>query len=106
MIEKSLSHTNFKSGDKSNVSNYRPISVLPILSKIIERTVHNQLYVYLCSGNIRPDSQSGFRSNHYTTTTSLEVQDHILNNMDRGFVTGRLYFGFEKGLWYKIMKFS
>ena len=42
----------FKSGDKINVSNYRPISVLPIISKIIERTVHNQLYTYLCSRNI------------------------------------------------------
>ena len=36
----------FKSGDKSDVGNYRPISVLPIVSKIIERAVHDQLYMY------------------------------------------------------------
>ena len=37
----------YKAGDKSDVNNYRPISVLPILSKILERTVHDQLYKYL-----------------------------------------------------------
>ena len=37
----------YKDGDKSDVSNYRPISVLPILSKILERVVHDQLYDYL-----------------------------------------------------------
>ena len=86
----------FKSGDKSNVSNYRPISVLPIISKIIERTVHNQLYAYLCSRNILSDSQSGFRPNHSTTTTLLEVQDYILNNMDKGFATGVIFLDLKK----------
>ena len=86
----------FKSGDKSNVSNYRPISVLPIISKIIERTVHNQLYAYLCGRNILPDSQSGFRPNHSTTTTLLEVQDYILNNMDKGFATGVIFLDLKK----------
>ena len=86
----------FKSGDKNDVSNYRPISVLPILSKIIERAVHNQLYHYLCSKNILSDSQSGFRSNHSTTTTLLDVQDYILKNMDEGFVTGVIFLDLKK----------
>jgi len=86
----------FKFGDKSNVSNYRPISVLPIVSKIIERTVHNQLYAYLCSRNILSESQSGFRSNHSTTTTLLDVQDYILNNMDKGFATGVIFLDLKK----------
>ncbi len=86
----------FKSGDKSNVSNYRPISVLPIISKIIERNVHNQLYAYLCSKNILSDSQSGFRSKHSTTTTLLDVQDYILNNMDKGLATGVIFLDLKK----------
>ena len=86
----------FKSGDKSNVSNHRHISVLPIISKIIERTVHDQLYAYLCSRNLLSDSQSGFRSNHSTTTTLLEVQDYILNNMDKGFATGVIFLDLKK----------
>ena len=36
----------FKAGDRSEVGNYRPISILPIVSKIMERAVHDQLYVY------------------------------------------------------------
>ena len=65
----------YKTGDKSDVSNYRPISVLPITSKIIERAVHEQLYNYISSTNNLSSAQSGFRSNHSTTTTLLDVQD-------------------------------
>ena len=88
----------FKSGDKSNVSNYRPISVVPIISKIIERYVHNQLYAYLCSRNILSDAQSSFRTNYSTTTTLLDEQDYILNNMDKSSVTGAIFFGFKESL--------
>ena len=97
MTGRKLKSPIFKSGDKSIVlGNYRPISVLPILSKIIERTVHNQLYAYLCSRNILSDSQSGFRPNHSTTTTLLEVQDYILNNMDKGFATAVIFLDLKK----------
>ena len=37
----------FKSGDRTNASNYRPISILPTLSKILEKAVHTQLYQFL-----------------------------------------------------------
>ena len=97
---------NSKSGDKSNVSNYKPISVLPILPKIFERTVCNQLYTYLCSRNILWDSQSGFRSNHSTTTILLEVQDYILNNMDKGFATGVIFLDLKKILIKKLPSYG
>ena len=51
----------YKDGDKSDVSNYRPISVLPILSKILERAVHDQMYNYLTRNNILNQCQSGFQ---------------------------------------------
>ena len=56
----------FKDGDKADPSNYRPISVLPIVSKIIERAVHDQLYTFLTTNNIINASQSGFRKNPET----------------------------------------
>ena len=86
----------FKSGDKTNVSNYRPISVLPIVSKIIERAVHDQLYEYMSNVGLLSNAQSGFRPNHSTTTTLLDVQDYILKNMDSGYSTGVLFIDLKK----------
>ena len=86
----------YKSGNKSDVGNYRPISVLPIVSKIIERAVHNQLYKYVSTKGILSSAQSGFRANHSTTTTLLDVQDFILNNMDNGYVTGAIFLDLKK----------
>ena len=86
----------FKAGDKTEVGNYRPISVLPIVSKIIERAVHNQLYSYLTSNGLLCDNQSGFRANHSTTTTLLDVEDYILNNMNEGRATGAIFLDLSK----------
>ena len=42
----------FKGGGPENVKNYRPISVLPVLSEVIERHVHDSLYIYLSVNNL------------------------------------------------------
>ena len=86
----------FKDGDKSDVNNYIPISVLPVISKIIERSVHNQLYNYLTVNGLLNSGQSGFRKLHSTTTTLLNVTDYILNNMNQGNVTGALFIDLKK----------
>ena len=86
----------FKEGDKSDVNNYRPISVLPVISKIIERSVHNQLYDFLTKNELLNSCQSGFRKNHSTTTTLLDVSDHILNNMNQGKLKGALFIDIKK----------
>ena len=51
----------FKNGDSTDVNNYRPISVLPILSKLFERIVHMQLQIYLDENNLLSDCLYGFR---------------------------------------------
>jgi hypothetical protein len=86
----------FKSGDKTDVGNFRPISVLPIVSKIIERAVYDQLYLYLTHEGLLSNAQSGFRANHSTSTTLLDAQDFVLKNMDDGFVTGVLFIDLKK----------
>ena len=55
-----------KGGDKCNTTNYRPISILPIISKILERWVHSVVYSYLDECNLIPCCQSGFRPLHST----------------------------------------
>ena len=52
----------FKSGEESLFTNYRPISLLPVISKIIKKFIHNQLYVHLKQQNILYNSQYGFRT--------------------------------------------
>ena len=51
----------FKGGTASNVSNYRPISVLPVFSQIFEKAAHLRIYRYLSSKSILSDYQFGFR---------------------------------------------
>ena len=51
----------FKSGDRTNASNYRPISILPTLSKILEKAVHTQLYHFLVANKRLSGKQFGFR---------------------------------------------
>ena len=54
----------YKADDKSNVSNYRPISVLSCFSKILERTMYNRLYQYLTENKILYPKQFGFQTGH------------------------------------------
>ena len=67
----------FKSGDPENVNNYRPISLLPIISKILEKIVANQLMDFLESNHLLADEQHGFRANLSTETALLTVTNKI-----------------------------
>ena len=78
----------------SMVSTSTPISVLPILLKILERIVHDQLYLS-CSNILNP-CQSGFKRNHSTDTNLIDVTDHILDNMNKGKVTGAIFLDLKK----------
>ena len=61
-------HPIFKKGDATVTTNYRPISVLPILSKMLEKIILRRIEEYLEEWNYITDSQHGFRQNHSTTT--------------------------------------
>ena len=82
----------FKKGDKQDPSNYRPISILPTLSKILEKAVHAQFYSYLTENNLISPKQFGFRLKSSTVTASAQFTDQILHAMDNGSVTGIVFF--------------
>ena len=74
----------FKSGDKNSITNYRPISVLPAISKIFERVVFTRLNIYLDKHNILHSSQYGFRKKNTTCMAILDLIDKINDAIDKG----------------------
>ena len=63
----------YKSDDRSDRGNYRPISILSVVSKIFEKLVFSQLYKYLSENNLLSAHQSGFRPGHSTVTALLKA---------------------------------
>ena len=66
-----------KSGDANEPSNFRPVSLLPILSKILEKAVANQLVTFLEENNILSNCQHAYRKNLSTETALLKVVEEI-----------------------------
>ena len=86
----------YKSGEKSNFDNYRPISVLNVLSKVLEKIVHKQLSEYLETNKLLSDAQYGFRRGRSTQDAVTLFLDHIRSNMDASRCTGTLYMDLRK----------
>ena len=80
----SIVHPIFKSGDPSDPSNFRPISILPVISKIVERAVQRQLYYYLSANHLLSPTQHGFRPRHSTETALTCISDEIFLAFDTG----------------------
>ena len=71
-----------KAKDKKNISNYRPISLLPVISKILEKVVHNFFYTFLEKNKVLYASQYGFRKNRSTVNAITELVCHITNAIE------------------------
>ena len=78
-----------KKGDKSILSNYRPISILSVFSKLFEKLVHKRLISYLCHKRIIYNKQFGFRPGYSTYMALLDFCDKIANALEnKEFVIG------------------
>ena len=85
-----------KSGDRCDLFNYRPISLLPTCSKIIEQTAQKQLASHLERNHLLHPLQSGFRSNHSTASTLLRTVDEWYRFLDSGMMIGVLFLDVAK----------
>ena len=85
-----------KSGQYNDPANYRPISILPILSTIIEKNVTKHLFAYLNKYGLLHKFQSGFRKNHSCNTALINLVDKWLTNVDQGEIIGAIFFDLRK----------
>ena len=74
----------FQSGDKDNVSNYRPISILPVFSKVLERIMYNRVYNHLDSKGLLYEKQFGFQRNNSTEHIILQLTQDITGFFEKG----------------------
>ena len=86
----------FKKDDDTLFTNYRPISLLPVLSKVFEKVAYIQFYNYLKHNKLLYCSQHGFRSAHSTETAAYELIDKINSFLDNGFLSVSVFLDLSK----------
>ena len=88
----------YKIGAKTKPKNDRPISLLLLISNMIEKIIHNQTQSFLDENKILYTYQSGFRK-HYSTDTSLSyLADRVRNGFEKGLLTGMILIDLQKAL--------
>ena len=78
------------------MTNYRPISLLSSIFKIIEKVAHNQISYYFTSHNVFYEHQYGFRSKHSTELAALHLIDNITTEMDSNNIPLNIYLDLSK----------
>ena len=86
----------FKKGDKHDKSNYRPISILPVLPKIIKRHVSEHAKNYLDFKKLLYERQSGFRKDHSCEIALTALVDDWITAIDKNEVVGTVFLDFSK----------
>ena len=85
-----------KAHSPSSSSEYRPISVLPVLSKLFEKVLYHRVYSYLTEHNLIDKRQYGFRENHSTELAITTINDELLRNFDNKLITCSLFVDLTK----------
>jgi hypothetical protein len=86
----------FKGGDRLDVSNYRPISLTSVFSKVVEICIKRRLVVYLDDNNLISNFQFGFRAKSSTTSAAASVVDLVLKHVEEGHATACLFVDISK----------
>lgn len=95
-FKKAIVHPIFKNGDRHSVSNYRPISVLSVFSKIFEKILNEKLVDFLNSNDFFSNNQFGFRKSKSTEHAVLELSEQIIKNFDKRLKTVGVFLDLSK----------
>ena len=88
----------YKRRCKTNPETFKPISLLPSISKVIERIVYDLVDNFLLQSNTSYNYQSGFRKNHSTDLCLSFLNDKILKGVDKGFFTEMILINLQRPL--------
>ena len=86
----------YKANDQMLLSNYRPIALLPSLSKIFEYVLLEQLTNYFVENNLLSPHQHGFRAKHSTELAALNIVDNLTYKLDSGLIPINIYLDLSK----------
>ena len=86
----------FKKGERTNIENYRPISILPFLSKVIEKCFCTRLVKFLMQNNILSDSQFGFRSGLTTTDAISNLVEYLYETLNERLTALNVFIDFTR----------
>ena len=86
----------YKSDDKRQLKNYRPISVLPFISKIFEKIVADSVIDFLEDNDILYSKQFGFRKRHSTTHAIIALTEKVSMALDSGKIVGGVFMDLKK----------
>ena len=86
----------FKNGDRNNISNYRPISLLPAFSKVFEKVLYVRMYQHLINNDILADEQFGFRPKSSTTAATFSLINEILEALNLKKIVGGIFCDLKK----------
>ena len=86
----------YKKGPKDHMINYRPISLLITISKLLEKCMYTRLYKFIVKNNIFYKRQYGFRNKHSCEQAIQNLYGHILHNNEEGFRTAALFLDLSK----------
>ena len=82
--------------DRLDPGNNRPVSLLPVIGKIIERVIQSQVTEFLNKDNLMSVHQHGFRKNHSTVTCLIELMENVRESLDKGMLSGMVAIDLSK----------
>ena len=95
----------FKKVDQHLLDNYRPISLLPVISKLFEKTIFKQTYEYITVNKLSYSSQYGFRKGHSTELASIELVNRASKYLNSGKWPISVFLIYQKRLIRSIILF-